>query len=187
MPLVCVFGVSGVGKTTLIRQFMREHRDWRALSAAEVLSQLSGRDREALRTSDRPVIESNQVSLADEIRNRCLAEPSVRWLLDAHSVINNGRELVPVPVAIISRINPERLVFLFDEAAEIHQRRVSDDVRERPLPGLARMVDEQSFAWQTCVGYAQELHLEAHRVNVNDPSAFAKAVLGTSTTTRSTA
>ena len=186
MPLVCVFGVSGVGKTTLIRQFVRAHADWRALSAAEVLSQLSGQNREALRTSDRPVIESNQITLADEIRKRRLAEPSIRWLLDAHSVIDNGRELVPVPVAIISRLDPDRLVFLFDEAAEIHRRRLSDDQRSRPLPSIPRMAAEQALAWRTCVAYVQELDIELHRVNVNDSPACAKAVLGTPSMTRST-
>jgi adenylate kinase len=186
MSLVCVFGISGVGKTTRIGQFVWEHRDWRALSAGEVLAQLSGQNREALRTSDRAAIEGNQTSLAEEIRRRCLAEPHVNWLLDAHSVIDNGRELVPVPVVTISRIAPHRLVFLFDEAAEIHQRRAMDDQRERPLPGVRRMAEEQSLAWQTCVGYARELKLELYRVNIDDPSAFARAILATSQMIRST-
>jgi adenylate kinase len=186
MSLVCVFGVSGVGKTTRISQFVQEHSDWRALSAGEVLAQLSGQKPDALRMSDRPLIESNQISLAEEIRRRCLAAPDISWLLDAHSVIDNGRELVPVPVVTISRIDPDRLVFLFDQAADIHQRRAMDDQRERPLPGVSRMAEEQSLAWRTCVGYAQELKLELHRVNVNDPTGFATAVLATSPMRRST-
>jgi adenylate kinase len=180
MPLVCVFGVSGVGKTTLIGQFVQNHKNWRVMSAAELLAQLLGQERDALRRLNRPEIESNQVLLAEEISRHYLAEADANWLLDAHSVINNGRELIPVPVSVVARINPGRLLFLFDEAADIGRRRTSDNHRARPRLGSLRIAEEQRVAWLSCIDYAQELNIGLYRVDVNDPRAFADAVLGAS-------
>jgi adenylate kinase len=185
MRLVCIFGISGVGKTTLIGQFVHAHAHWQVLSAGQILSQLSGRDPQALRRSARAMVERNQFSLADEILRRRSAEPQINWLLDAHSVIDNGHELIPVPVTVISRINPDRLVFLFDEAAGIKIRRASDEQRDRPVFSQKRIEEEQRLAWQTCFDYARELRLKLYQTNVNDYPSFASTIVDESPTVRS--
>jgi len=106
---VCVFGISGVGKSTLIEQFVRHHADWRSLAAGELLARAVQRHPEHLRTSSPDVIEANQYALAELIQDIRARKLTTNWLLDAHSLIDNGTELVPVPTAAISRLEPTAL------------------------------------------------------------------------------
>ncbi len=175
---VCVFGISGVGKTTLIRQFMSRHPDWHALSAGGLLGGLSHMAPTSLRLAERPVIEENQFAIAEAVQRHRRANPGSKWMLDAHSTIDNDRELVIVPTEVIARIDPDRLIFVFDDAAVIHLRRTSDSHRLRPITSLDRIEEEQRLALDTCVVYARELKLDLHRVRSNNLADFAVATEG---------
>jgi adenylate kinase len=186
--LLAVFGVSGVGKTTLITQFVREHKDWQALSASKLLAQLTHLASDKLRVSDRPRIENNQFLLAEAIhQHRRISKRETDWLLDAHSLIDNNREFVPVPTAAIALINPDSLIFVFDSAQQIRERRAADRQRQRPLLSIERIDEEQELAFQTCLQYSTELKLELCRVASNDSAAFAAAIAKTTIGTRSEA
>lgn len=174
--LIAVFGISGVGKTTLIERFIRDHKTWQALSAGAMLSGITHRDPLELRVSDRSLVESNQLFLADAIHRHRTATPEINWLLDAHSVIDNDRELITVPSQAIARINPDALIFLFDDAAHIRARRAADQQRQRPLSSVDRVEEEQGLALRTCLLYATELNLEMCRISANDWPGFDAAI-----------
>jgi adenylate kinase len=177
--MVCVFGISGVGKTNLIEGFLREHRTWRGLSASRLLVDLTSKGLDELRASDRPVIESNQDLLADAIHHYRVSNPEVDWLLDAHSIVDNERELVPVPLRVIARINPNGILFVFDDADQILRRRTEDPIRRRPLFDTSRIQREQSLALQICLRYADDLRLDLRQVRATNSSGFESAVLNT--------
>jgi adenylate kinase len=174
--IVCVFGISGVGKTTLIQQYVIGHEHWRALSASELLTRLSGRDSSAHRLSERTVLERNQFWLADAIYRELILCPGEKWLLDVHSVLDNDRELVPVPASAIRRLHPDQLIFLFDGAEQIWRRRWGDTGRKRPLPSVDRIDQEQNLALETCLEYSAALELELYRVQADDFAAFSAVV-----------
>lgn len=170
---ICVFGLSGVGKTTLISEFVREHSSWRSLSASSLLREISNQHPEHLRTLSRSEIKLNQLLLAMTVRKRrALVGPSVDWLLDAHSVINNDCELVPVPVEVIAELSPDLLVFIYGTPELILRRRTSDPHRHRPLLSIQQIAEEQKLAFETCLRYSIELQIRLHKVDVNDRAGF---------------
>jgi adenylate kinase len=176
--LVCVFGISGIGKTTLIQEFVRQHKDWHALSAGELLAQLSSRGANELRAADRSTVERNQALLANAIHEVRILHPDRNWLLDAHAVIDNDRELILVPVHVIERIHPDLMIFLHADAWKIHRRRMDDPNRVRPLPIPERIEEEQALAWQTCLQYSTVLKIDLLRVSAADAARFEQAISG---------
>jgi adenylate kinase len=183
--LVAVFGISGVGKTTLIDKFVRNHKTWQALSASNLLARLTNRNPHELRVSDRSLVETNQLFLAEAIHRQRTAAPETNWLLDAHSTIDNDRELVTVPCKAIALIDPDSLIFVFDDAAQIRARRAADRQRQRPLPPIDRIEEEQALALQTCLLYSVELKLDLYRISANDAQGFSSAIAKTMTRKRS--
>jgi ABC-type lipoprotein export system ATPase subunit len=65
--LVCVFGISGVGKTTLIKLYVATHGTWHRLQASDLLARHAQAEPDQLRIAPRPVIEENQYLLANLI------------------------------------------------------------------------------------------------------------------------
>jgi adenylate kinase len=175
--LVAVFGISGVGKTTLISHFVREHQGWRVLSASGLLAQMTQIDSDELRRYDRANIETNQFSLASAIQQKRATAPELNWLLDAHSVIDNDQELIAVPTQVIKQINPDSLIFVQDDPEKILRRRISDRDRRRALPSSARVEEEQTLALQTCLAYSSDLKIILHRIMATDATTFAKRLL----------
>ena len=148
--LVCVFGISGVGKTTLIRQFVSARPSWRALSAGGLLGDMTKTAPIDLRIAERHVIEENQFSVADVVQRYRRVSPLTKWLLDAHSTIDNDREFIIVPTEVVVRICPDGLIFVFDDAAPIRERRASDSDRRRPIRSLHQIEQEQKVAFDAC-------------------------------------
>jgi adenylate kinase len=174
--LVCVFGISGVGKTTLIRQFISVHSDWRALSAGELLGDLTDTAPKDLRIAERHVIEGNQFSIAEAVQRYRRVNAATKYILDAHSVIDNGREFVIVPTEVIARLGPDSLIFVFDDAALIRLRRASDRHRLRPIKSLDQIEEEQRLAFDVCLEYARELELDLCRIRSENLADFQVAV-----------
>lgn len=175
--LACVFGVSGVGKTTLISQFVREHSSWHALSASNLLSGVTNQRAERLRLLDRAEIEANQLLLVEAIqRRRRLSGEAANWLLDAHSVINNDRELVQVPTEIVARLGPSLLIFTYANASQILTQRASDPRRGRAPASIEQIESEQELALLVCRQYSQELQIRLHQISADDPVGFDAAL-----------
>jgi len=184
--LIAVFGISGVGKTTLIDRFIRTHRNWQPLSASSLLVKLTGQDSHELRALDRQRIECNQSALIEAVCRQRTAEPGSNWLLDAHSVIDNGSEWVIVPLQVIAHINLDGLIFVHDDPLKILARRAADPQRLRPLSSLKRVEEEQTVAVQTCEMYSTQLRLRLHRIEADDFLEFSETIARTKAGARST-
>lgn len=174
--LVCVFGIPGVGKTTLIRQFIQEHHHWQALSASGLLARLAHQLPSHLRLADRPSVEKNQFRIAQAVEQCRRESPDENWLLDAHSVIDNDDEWIGVPAPIIDRIQPDSLIFVFDDAAHIERRRGAEPHKRRPQYSVHRIEQEQALALRNCLVYSIELKLDLHQISATDLAGFAAAV-----------
>jgi adenylate kinase len=170
---VCVFGVSGVGKSTLVRGFVSNNPDWGMLVASELLEDATNRTRDELRNERAETIEDNQYVLVDLVRVQRERVPSMHFILDAHCVIEGDSELRRVDVEVIRRLAPSLLVFIHDSPAQIVKRREKDERRRRVARSVNFVVELQALVEETCRGYAAALNVELHCIRTPDQSAFA--------------
>lgn len=176
--LVCVFGVSGVGKSTLLRDYVASHPNWMHINAGDVLSAITSRSSEVLRTSEKEDIQGNQRVLVERILEICARHRDKSVLLDAHCVVDSGRDLIKVPVSAIEDLDPDLLVCVWDEPASIQVRRSAATDRVRPERTVAQLNGYQKMVMETCEEYRQDLGIELIKVRAGDGAGLADSLTG---------
>jgi len=176
--LVCVFGVSGVGKSTLLHDFVASYPNWMHIIAGDVLSAITSRSSEVLRTSEKDDIQGNQRLLVQRILEICARHRDKGVLLDAHCVIDSGRDLIKVPVSAIKDLDPDLLVCVWDEPASIQVRRSAATDRVRPERTVVQLEGYQKMVMETCEEYGQDLGVELIKVRAMDGVGLADSLTG---------
>ncbi len=160
--VIGVFGLSGVGKSTTLQRVANESEGLATVVNAGALigrRALNNGSGEALRLLPTEDIHHNQEILVEELaRERTIVGVEV-ILLDGHCVVDNGDQLIPVPVEIIERLNLSALVFVQDETEKIRTRRQWDEKRKRPDLSSTELAIQQRRALEVCSSYASELKL----------------------------
>ena len=179
--VVTVFGISGVGKTRLIRNFIEGRENFRHVSAGALIRRAVdlGGDvgLEALRTADMSNIIRNQRLLAGEFALEKAAQPGSTILFDGHSIIYNDRMLVPVPDDVIAAIGPWRMIFVSAAPEKVLEHRRNDSSRIRPERTLDELNQEQSAALAACERFRDALQIPLITVQSGDDQGFKFAIL----------
>jgi adenylate kinase len=173
--LSILFGLSGVGKTTMGRQMIDQDEGIAHVSASDLLKAAHSQTGEQLRTAQHDQLVANQGILAEALENWAFPDTARHILLDAHSVIDNDRVLVDIPVAAIASLSPNRLIFLMDDPSVIVARRLSDD-RQRPARTVAELNDHQERSLKVCRGYSESIGVPLLVVKSGDTSKFRAAM-----------
>lgn len=156
---VLVFGVSGVGKTTACKDYSARHQDVAHFSASELLQSATGKSPEELRTASVQQIRANQDMVAGELRRRVAGQVIGTILVDAHSVIDNGEDLVRVPLSIVESLAPQVLVLLEAPAAIVRSRRRGGLDHALARQSLARIGAQLEATREEVHKYGQALRL----------------------------
>ncbi|NIX77370.1 ATP-binding protein [Microvirga terricola] len=174
---IVVFGISGVGKTSSCLAFVAENPEHLHLSASELLRSAAAADPALLRIAPADRILENQRLLPDALQARREGQWHRPVLIDAHSVVDNDRELVRVPVEVIRSLDPDGLLLL-EEAPEIIAARRSELGSRRPARSIDQIVHEAEVARQAVLDYAKylELPLEVIDMGGKAPLTFEGAV-----------
>jgi adenylate kinase len=175
--IVCVFGVSGVGKSTMLRRFVAQRPDWLHVIASDVLQQLAAEDTESLLTSESPTILENQFRLIEAINVVRLRDPNKKLLLDAHNVIDTGRALYQIPSNIIKNLSPDLIVCIWDDVKAIQQRSESAIDKIRPRRSLAQWAAYQKEVLETCKNYQSDLAIGCELIQSGDLDFLTKVLL----------
>lgn len=166
-PLIVLLGISGVGKSFLARRMSEFRPDLLCLSAGTLLKEALRVDPEKLRTANRDVILANQALLSEAVRRA----RSGRWqqtvLLEAHSVIDNDKDLIDVPVEIIQALEIAGIILIEEYAAHIRRRRKAD-LRTRPDRKLYELDEQQRQSSEVAVRYATILSVPILRLSSED-------------------
>ncbi|AWI90994.1 hypothetical protein C0214_23935 [Methylobacterium sp. DM1] len=176
-PIIIVFGLSGVGKTTLCKAFVHQHPHYIYLSASQMLREATGRMPEELRMSDPQAIQERQKLLSAVLEEKRKGREGAPVLIDAHSVIDNNNTIVSVPISAIAAMRPTGLAFIEADPVAILQRRATDS-RDRPIRTIDELRQQQLFAKEIAHEYAEKLDLPINlgRIqNVDDLHAFIKS------------
>jgi adenylate kinase len=160
-PVVALTGLSGVGKSTLLKVAV-SHVPFQHLQASALIQ----RGREAalgqvvaqdhLRHSD---LDENQAFLVRGLE-ASIDSTSKLVVLDSHTLIE--QEVDP---AVFAAIGICGMIFLMDEPKEIGKRRASDQSRKRPVKDVTALEDAQlqamAQAEHICRCLEIPLHVEA--------------------------
>ncbi|MCY3621517.1 MAG: AAA family ATPase [Gammaproteobacteria bacterium] len=160
--VVAVFGLSGVGKSTTVAKVVAAAEGLVAsVNAGDLIGRgrPDGRGAEGLRLLGAEEILRNQELLVEELAVERMAPGPPVLLLDGHCVIDNGEELVPVPVGVVERLGVAAVVYLRGDAGVIRERRRWDGRRRRPDLDEARLSSQQESGLMACTSYAVELGL----------------------------
>lgn len=174
--LSILFGLSGVGKTTMGRSIIDREAGVAHLSASDLLKAAHSQTGEELRTADQDRLVANQVVLGDALDRWHFPVGTHHILLDAHSVVDNDRTLVDIPVDVIASLAPDRLIFIIDEPATIVARRASDE-RQRPARTAEELHAHQERSLAVCTDFSNALGVPLTVVRAGDLTEF-RAALG---------
>jgi len=158
MKVVGVFGISGVGKTTLVERVVAGRVGWARVSAGSFVQDIRpGLTRDALRASAGEEFHENQMAIVEGL-HRLRAGLNVEVLLfDGHLVIDNGWDLVEVPLDVVRRLELSAVVFIEDVPETIVERRAADGGRERAERSEEHIANEQSTSRRVASSYAYAL------------------------------
>jgi adenylate kinase len=168
--IIAITGVSGVGKSTFVRSLAMtvplEHLQASTLiqegrnAAGEMVIQ------DQLRLVD---LDENQRFLVAGFR---LATASKRGfiILDAHTIIEKGNEIIPIDAGIFGAVGISTMIFLEDDPAAIADRRRGDASRVRLVPHVDRLSQIQDVARKQALIICRTLNVALY---VYHPSQFA--------------
>jgi adenylate kinase len=176
--VVFVCGVSGVGKTRLIRQVLPQLQEAVSWTASEIIGEArQNTDPEYLRTLPVNELARSQELLVRAFRDRVDAANAAIVLLDGHSVLDTNEGFFQIDTAIIRRLNPVTFIHIEEHVERIFERRGSDLRKPRPPRTIEQLHDYQDRSRAACRGYANALGRQMIQLYSED-SAGLHAVLG---------
>lgn len=169
-----VFGVSGVGKTTLCKAYLENDPNWLFVSASTLLKNAKRKNAEELRTAGSENIVNNQAVLGDALQNFRKDHEDNPILVDAHGVIDNNQELVEIPVEVIASLNPDILILIQDTPQNVIRNRNFDKSRNRPVRSLDFVENEINQERKVVENYSRILNRKLYILYENKEEDFCK-------------
>lgn len=171
--IIAVFGISGVGKSTLIGGVIKDHPEYAHIQAGTLIKRaLKDVPRDKLRLADPEKIIKNQSLLIEEFWNDIQEYGYSCVIFDGHSIIDTGKTLIEVPTDIIAALKPCKIIFVYDDPQNIHSRRKNDDTRKRSDASVDQIKDEQDRAMKQAECYATALDVPFASIKSGDLQAF---------------
>ena len=174
-----VFGISGVGKTTLIKRiFCRTAQKILHLEGSTLIKEAMNQSvtSEALRSSSSSNIYDNQEKLIAEYWKNIKNKSIEIVVFDGHCLIDNGQELVQIPLSVVDRLKLCHLIFVDDNPETIYQRRKEDNSRDRPVSTVNELQQLQNRALLVCEHYHLELKIPLLVISASDENALMRLI-----------
>jgi adenylate kinase len=185
MKVVGIFGISGVGKTTLIDSMIGKRSNWIRVSAGSLIQeQRPSVGRDSLRKLPLDGLQKNQEAIVIGLHRMRETTTAELILFDGHILVDNGVQLFEVPRDVIARLQLDALVFVEESPREIRGRRSGDPQRVRATRSLEEIAEEQSRARSIEMSYAQALEIAVNNFETHQAeelTAFQENILITST------
>jgi adenylate kinase len=158
MTIIAVLGLSGVGKSTLIRN-AGLRRELLHLSASELIKARLAHTSEQLR---RGAVLDNQSLMLAEFADRVANAGATPVVFDGHTIIDTPAGLLEIPLNIFQAIAPSAIVFVASEPKTIAKRRAADTGRVRPERSIGDLAKHQDLALARARYFSDELKVPFH-------------------------
>jgi adenylate kinase len=161
--IIALVGISGVGKSTLLRAAAETVRFQHLQASALIKAAKEKQTTEAvvtdeLRTAD---ITDNQALLVKGF-NQARAPDSHLIILDGHTVIDTPNGLTTIEPSVFAALGVTEFIFIADDPEAIHTRRVNDSSRNRPNRSARELALHQEHALLAACNAALSLAVPLH-------------------------
>ncbi|MCG8317097.1 MAG: AAA family ATPase [Pseudomonadales bacterium] len=176
-----IFGLSGVGKTTLISQFLTDRHDYIHLQASTLIKRgLANSDEhiDTLRLKNSDGINDNQQALVREFLKERNNRPDINILFDGHIIIDTDKERIEIPYQVINDLNLTKIIIVTASEDRILHHRRMDSTRSRPQRTLEEINDQQEQSIQLCQEYAERSGIPFFQIEAGDINRFADKIIG---------
>ncbi|GCE90267.1 AAA family ATPase [Acetobacter sp. DmW_136] len=164
---IMVFGVSGIGKTTACKAYVSKNPMAIYLSMGTLMQEIKQDTGERLRLRGVDKIKADQHLLGEVLDKKLSVGSFEVALLDAHSVIDNGHELVTVPVEAVALLQPNAIISLTASASDVLARRTGD-TRVRPLRKVEDIEKQIKESNHMAKSYSERLSLPFEEASVTE-------------------
>jgi len=172
-----VFGISGVGKTTLIKEFISNHPGYKHVQAGDLLGEVfKNKVRDNLRRASEDEILSNQYILVEQFKKFIHEYKEENIIFDGHSIIDSGQNIIRIPADIFEKMDPYKIIFIWGNAVDINSNRMHDPKRSRPNLDAEIIDQHQEIAYAQAKIVSTKLRINLIKVRAGDLSDFRKAL-----------
>lgn len=174
--LTFVVGISGVGKTTIIRRFVKEHSDYFHVEASKLIKQrIRAETSEQIRVLPKNKVLMNQSLLIEELSR--YKDKYSQIILDGHLLIDNSKELIPIPLKIVKQIAPQNIILIQGNSHEIFSHRINDTCKDHPNQTVAEIERIQSYLKYITLNYCKELSVKFDILDFSDYKRFSDVLI----------
>lgn len=176
--IILVFGLSGVGKSTLIHEFLENRNDFIRVSGGSLIDcNKKTEHRDELRTLAPCEILENQKQLIKNFSSIKKELCNKHIVFDGHCIIKNGASITEVPVDIIKNLFPNIIIFVEGTAEEIIERRKKDSTRPNREIETAAQIEEGILLQKSiCSKYSSELGVPLKVIYASEIDKFAEII-----------
>lgn len=161
MKVVAVVGISGVGKSTCIRQWAERFPLMHLQASALIKAEQAARNQAVGSSEDLrlgPVLD-NQSLLVSAFRRATEGHDGL-VIFDGHTLIDGVDGPMPIPASVFRDLECQHIIFICDAGSAIVERRSADSQRIRPQLSAEELARHQDFALATAKAIADELGIE---------------------------
>lgn len=176
--ITIIAGLSGVGKTYIIEKLIQESDNYVHFSAGSLIQkQRAILNRDQLRKLDKSGVLANQHLIVEQFKEELKTlDKRFSVLFDAHMIIDNNQDTIEIPYEIFEQLKPIKLIFLFDEAQKIIERRMCDTLRKRPVRTISEIIKQQERSIALAQEYSHRLSIFFAQIKSGDVQALSKVI-----------
>jgi len=168
--IVAFVGVSGVGKSTLLKK-LSECCAFQHLQASALIAEMRSAEGVAKSSSDHlrlANIDENQELLTRAFHVKRNPEISL-IIIDGHTLIDTPSGLIDIGAPVFAELGVTQFVFLADDPQSIFERRLRDQTRNRPKRSVEELDHQQTQALLSAFRASVQLNVP---LQVFTPSQF---------------
>ena len=176
MRTIGVFGISGVGKSTLIRR-AGDRVPLLHLQASDLIKSRLGK--QSVQPSSEELrqgrVLDNQRLMIDEFLDRVSKAEGI-VVFDGHTIVDAPTGLIEVPLSVFKELKLDEIVFIEDVPETIAARRATDTSRARPDRDPDLLRQHQDLAKARSIAIADALGIPIHIITAEDWKSFLAIV-----------
>ncbi len=174
---VGLFGVSGVGKSHMAREYTSSAPDVLHVTASSLLNKARDMSSGDLRVRNTAELKSNQeliIWALDKIRSEF---PNNKIIFDGHLVLDTDHGLKAIELSVFRKLDLAGYIHLVEPNIEaLVRRRLNDKKRDRPVRLVEYLREYQSKSIALCKDYALALGRPQETIHAGDTNALSLAL-----------